>query len=538
MISNPATAIDPPRPAREGCEWVWFPAGYWAEREIVEMPPKGSPKPFRWRKRSGKSSPESAKHSPQTTQSPLASSTLSERTGRSSVQAMTPRSRPQTNTSSESGGSPFTVNRLSDPHASSPYLSEEAHVQSLQWPSLEPTARKGSWVGGPNYKQPLTHSSSPLHLSNTEAEVDSDEFSTVGGQAPADVSANIIYPDLTTAGTSTSQAIAKKSFINWRMLAEHLQRSKKAQASSDEGTVMAISPAKSSPPTNPGMSLARKGSLKSNKSKLFSRSRWHRKVSSSSEASTSSVRNSLRSPPSCSTPVSLEGGTSVDSWASDFPGNEARRVQTPHIMTAAMDRFPRSFFSKSPSVARHQPASSQEGHASAKKTHLSTSFTPVDSSSSTTPRPRPANTGGEKRASKNNGIKAGDGQSVASTGSEPEETSKAPTHQEWWEVPVSALRPHEAAKQRHMHAAMAADTQRSFQFDFPEHLPTSPMCPANKRHKSGGTGVCVYHGRAKRTRTTPHTPGEDPPKPGEARDGGRSDNSHEDSSETGSDIWK
>lgn len=34
-----------------------------------------------------------------------------------------------------------------------------------------------------------------------------------------------------------------------------------------------------------------------------------------------------------------------------------------------------------------------------------------------------------------------------------------------------------------------------FEFDVPEHLPMSPMCPANKRHKSGGTGVCVYHGR-------------------------------------------
>lgn len=27
-------SIDPPRPAREGYEWVWFPAGYWAEREL------------------------------------------------------------------------------------------------------------------------------------------------------------------------------------------------------------------------------------------------------------------------------------------------------------------------------------------------------------------------------------------------------------------------------------------------------------------------------------------------------------------------
>jgi hypothetical protein len=28
---------DPPRPAKEGMEWVWFPEGYWAERERKEL---------------------------------------------------------------------------------------------------------------------------------------------------------------------------------------------------------------------------------------------------------------------------------------------------------------------------------------------------------------------------------------------------------------------------------------------------------------------------------------------------------------------
>lgn len=41
--------------------------------------------------------------------------------------------------------------------------------------------------------------------------------------------------------------------------------------------------------------------------------------------------------------------------------------------------------------------------------------------------------------------------------------------------------------------------RREFEFDLPEHLPSSPMCPANKKHKSGGTGICVYHGRYKRS---------------------------------------
>lgn len=29
----------------------------------------------------------------------------------------------------------------------------------------------------------------------------------------------------------------------------------------------------------------------------------------------------------------------------------------------------------------------------------------------------------------------------------------------------------------------------------PEHFPTSPLCPRNPKHKSGGTGECPYHGR-------------------------------------------
>lgn len=35
-----------------------------------------------------------------------------------------------------------------------------------------------------------------------------------------------------------------------------------------------------------------------------------------------------------------------------------------------------------------------------------------------------------------------------------------------------------------------------FDWDIPEHLPNSPLCPANPKHPSGGTGVCVYHGSA------------------------------------------
>lgn len=69
-------------------------------------------------------------------------------------------------------------------------------------------------------------------------------------------------------------------------------------------------------------------------------------------------------------------------------------------------------------------------------------------------------------------------------------SSMASQPREWWEqIPQRGGR-------RDLLDAHGSFTSR-FEFDIPEHLPRSPMCPANKRHKSGGTGVCVYHGRRK-----------------------------------------
>ncbi|KAI4125371.1 MAG: hypothetical protein LQ338_004294 [Usnochroma carphineum] len=34
-----------------------------------------------------------------------------------------------------------------------------------------------------------------------------------------------------------------------------------------------------------------------------------------------------------------------------------------------------------------------------------------------------------------------------------------------------------------------------FELNVPEHLPSSPLCPRHPKHRSGGKGVCVYHGR-------------------------------------------
>ncbi|CAI0651071.1 unnamed protein product [Colletotrichum noveboracense] len=55
---------------------------------------------------------------------------------------------------------------------------------------------------------------------------------------------------------------------------------------------------------------------------------------------------------------------------------------------------------------------------------------------------------------------------------------------EWWD-----------AKPDHRPRPKKTMNAQPFEFDIPEHLPSSPMCPTNPKHPSGGKGMCVYHGR-------------------------------------------
>lgn len=49
---------------------------------------------------------------------------------------------------------------------------------------------------------------------------------------------------------------------------------------------------------------------------------------------------------------------------------------------------------------------------------------------------------------------------------------------EWWDTPKALVRRDPV-------------NGVSFEFDMPEHLPSSPMCPANPMHRLQGKGVCV-----------------------------------------------
>lgn len=127
------------------------------------------------------------------------------------------------------------------------------------------------------------------------------------------------------------------------------------------------------------------------------------------------------------------------------------RVSTPPMDEDTADGKPRAFFS-----SMTPPAST------------------LDSGSSSTPRSHRTRTKANHRYQR---------------------SSVSSLPREWWE-PMPAPRTRRSQPR----------TPQDFEFHMAEHLPTSPLCPANIRHKSGGTGMCVYHGR-RRIPPSPREPG-------------------------------
>ncbi|OTB08188.1 hypothetical protein M426DRAFT_317290 [Hypoxylon sp. CI-4A] len=485
---TPNTYIDPPRPAKEGHEWVWFPAGYWAERELVEAPRKVM-RHFKWRKRSGKSSSrrdtqDDPEHSPNYlwdhwSRTPLAlpSPFLTEE---AHVQSLQRPPLDRQGTSSESGGSTFPLNRSLQTPLPSPYLTEEAHVQSLQ---RSPLSYQDDEYDTSLPQLVMPTQSSPL----TETRGSDSATPTAASAEPTGTS----FTSFFHLSPGSAEARHKKSFMS-RLLPEHKSKMKKTHSDNDAAAAMAydyttntiegarvrlLSHSQSHSPVpimsrvasllrdeinkKPrsagagGSSSGNGGSGWSRSLKLFGKSPWHRKASAGSEASaSSSVRDVLRGRTPVASPVSdIEP---VNSFCVQFPGGEAKRIKTPPLREIGHHtKRPRSFFFDiSTPSPRYKSGSISSGESS---------------EGIGTPYRSPPPTA-----------------NIVVEQDKTDEKKKRDSGKEWWDVPVAVPQ----------YEAMG---HRTFQFDMPEHLPSSPMCPANKKHKSGGTGVCVYHGRRKRS---------------------------------------
>ncbi|KAI1639813.1 hypothetical protein F4809DRAFT_638185 [Biscogniauxia mediterranea] len=578
--SAPATSssyIDPPRPPKEGHEWVWFPGGYWAEREVVETPSKEFVKVFRWRKRSGKGSSsretttinhlqDSLEQAPsdsyeqQASRMPLLTPFLSEE---AHVQSLQRPSMPRHGNSSDSASS-LWLNRIPRPPLPSPYLTEEAHVQSLQRPPTIYQDSNSNDSGSSMFKLTRTLPSSPL----THSQQNLDRVTPMTGSTGEPFEATTTEP---TTPTGDGQLKPKRSLINRLLSLETKPPKPKKPSPTESGgssdsymtatTVKTVVPPPPSPlppshstPIGRVVALLRDESRRPHKTRsmrIFSKSSWHRKTSAGSETSvSSSVRDMLRGKTPTVSPepdeglcfgmfvvvigISSGGGDEpCNSWSAQYPGGEATRVKTPPLRQGVADQRPRSFFfdisSPPPPPPPDQdrlPAQtattsdgggneSSHGHTPSRHQHTHQHDEEAKKQQQQQQQPRTTTDTRKARAtiSSSSAASASASTSVPAdakpksrkrtrTGTtKPKTKTKKNTEscKEWWEVPapVPASHPLYAHLTPSSYAAMAAaDT---FEFDVPEHLPSSPMCPTNKRHRSGGTGVCVYHGRRKRS---------------------------------------
>lgn len=158
---------DPPRAAKDGFEWVWYPEGYWAERPVEQrrgskgrisqgqIQPVNSPvgRMFKWSSRSSRSTQEGPPWSHES-ESPL----------EGSAHSISPFGRTQLSQLMPPKGSP-----------QSPYLSEAAQTAALQRPSAlgdHPRARSRASRDTWTTFSPTSASNSELVLPGTKLATD------------------------------------------------------------------------------------------------------------------------------------------------------------------------------------------------------------------------------------------------------------------------------------------------------------------------------------------------------------------------------
>ncbi|KAG8669071.1 hypothetical protein FPOAC1_008458 [Fusarium poae] len=359
---SPGFGVDPPRPARDG-----FDKGF-----------------FKWRNRSTKSASESDVRD------------------MSLGSALTPLS-----------ASPnFQGFEPSQPRPpSSPFVSESAHVFSLQHPSV---TRFSDQI------QDFSSTSPSVYRDST------DSISPMNNLVPPRTTDT---PPSTSSSSESLYGKAKKSIGSklkfkirreatpYSAIPEHEHHCSTMDGTRNHTSIHQI--------TKIGSWFKDDVSITKLRQRFFGRSPWGREGSVNSYSSvTSSVREILKVRVNC-----------VDS---PYPGGEARRIKTPPLTEGTASGRPRSFFAE---TVAHADVGEVDIQASLSRRHSLQTI---------------------------------------------RHKSYAPDTIEWWErIPKQPVRRN------------PLQGSATFEFKLPEHLPSSPMCPANEKHVGGGKGVCVYHGRRK-----------------------------------------
>ncbi|KAH8764293.1 hypothetical protein F5883DRAFT_645815 [Diaporthe sp. PMI_573] len=382
-----AAGQDPPRPAKDGYEWVWFPEGYWAERRTSRRTSSKTPstnlassagKIFRWPSRTNAYPAPPQEHELRE---------LSPKT----IQSNTTQSLPHLNLPKQSSGS-FSPPRTL-PH--SPWLSEAAQVQALQRPASQQMSLAG-----------MNIQNEPSRRTRKRSSGERSATSVRGGKRATKLKSSWNLFQRSKIGNSTEALPEPTGYA-----AE--------EAAPSYFTQKPIEPPQALTPPEEKEEYGISRPLKSLR-------KWFSKVPQNREYTRSSPPTSRTSSSTSDTPK----------WIAP-KSPEAVSVKTPPIKQSADDR-PRSAFLdvKYPLPADDSVSSSA---SSARVAPRVFSYRQVVDA--------------ERR--------------------------------EWWDAPKDLIR---------------RDPVKGipfFEFDMPEHLPSSPMCPANPMNKLRGKGVCVFHGRAK-----------------------------------------
>lgn len=194
---------------------------------------------------------------------------------------------------------------------------------------------------------------------------------------------------------------------------------------------------------------------------------------------------------------------------------EATRIHTPPLKEDTADGRPRGYFFN---VSIPIDADNTGSSASSKETIFTT--TTMHRSLPPTPLRHPHERIEEEQSNYRNGPRRGDFSlpptpglsglpptsglsSLPATPGTPSLPTTPGTpdkrRREWWDAPTTSTEARRAERaERLANGRSRGDGEGGrlrrkgqFRFEIPEHLPTSPMCPANPKHKSQGKGVCV-----------------------------------------------
>ncbi|KAE9363510.1 hypothetical protein N431DRAFT_474532 [Stipitochalara longipes BDJ] len=407
--------IDPPRPPKSGHEWVWFPEGYWAEREIRGFMPPSHDLKQKWWSRSPA----------QKSQKSLASQ----------------KSHSPTKTANEEKNANDNKNPLSFiPQIKIGSVSLKSTTKTSRQTSRQTSqhtsnaSRKSSSLWRFNFTKPLKEASQPFPEREGLYCRTKRTIETRLRKRSAD--------KLSVRSLEGPGSLASRTTMLLQGASTYFDRTQRRS-----NRLVEISPSPSS--------------LDGKRRPKLGVAPWHRRRSHDSILSvTSSVRNLLMGKTPIATPipekhyVGPDGKTypavklaSDDPHAPTFLPSEARRINTPPLYPGSPDSQPlgRLF----------DVSATGEGESSVHSEH-------------TPPEP-----GGTSKASPplSRGLWEADIKNANTGNKSIHPPGRAP--------PANLMSP------------------TLFEFNLPEHLPSSPLCPKNPKHRSGRTGTCVYHGRRK-----------------------------------------